>query len=86
MPDTIIAANALYEARIPFKIYGLDKIFDRIEGNDYIPVVPISESTFFEDCIHLPKGEAEALVAKETIWEFDEYQRKKTTLIWVSPL
>ena len=77
MPDTIIAANALYEAGVPFEISGLDNIFARIEGTDYIPVVPISESTFFGDGIHLPKGEAEALVAKETIWEFDKYQRKK---------
>jgi hypothetical protein len=76
MPDTIIAANALYEAGIPFKINGLDKIFARIEGTDYIPVVPISESAFFGDCIHLPKGVAEALVAKETIWEFEEYKLK----------
>ena len=77
MPDTIIASNALYEAGIPFEINGLDIIFARIEGKDYIPVVPINESTFFGDGIHLPKGEAEALVAKETIWEFDEYEIKK---------
>ena len=77
MPETIIASNALYEAGIPFEINGLEKIFARIEGEDYISVVPISESTFFGDCIHLPKGEAEALVAKETIWMFDEYQLKK---------
>ncbi len=77
MPDTIFASNALYEADIPFEIHGLDKILARIEGKDYISVVPISESTFFGDCIHLPKGEAEAIVAKETIWMFDEYQLKK---------
>ena len=77
MPDTIIASNALYEEGIPFEISGLDKIFARIEGKDYISVVPISESAFFGDCIHLPKGDAESLVAKETIWEFDEYELKK---------
>lgn len=77
MPDTIIASNALYEAGIPFEINGLEKIVARIDGTDYISVVPISESAFSGDCIHLPKGEAEALVAKETIWEFDEYKLKK---------
>ena len=78
MPDTIFASNALYEAGIPFEINGLDKIFARIEGKDFIPVVPIYESTFFGDCIHLPKGDAEALVAKKTIWEFDEYKLKNS--------
>ena len=70
--------------RFPFRLWkglrlnGLDKIFARIEGKDYIPVVPIYESTFLGDCIHLPKGEAEAIVAKETIWEFDEYKLKNS--------
>ena len=71
-------AGWIKEGGIPFEINGLDKIFARIEGKDYIPVVPIYESTFFGDCIHLPKGDAEALVAKETIWEFDEYKLKNS--------
>ncbi len=46
-PETIVAANALYEAGYPVVVYGMDEITDRIEGNDYISVVPISEDTFF---------------------------------------
>ena len=76
MPDTIVAANALCEAGIPSVVYGLDKILDRIGGKDYVSILP-NGLAFFGDCIHLPEGEAEALVAKETIWEFDEYERKK---------
>lgn len=75
-PETIIAANALYEVGYPVEVYGLEKIVDRIEGNDYLSVVPVSEDTFFRDCINLPEGDAGLAVAKKTIWEFDEYLLK----------
>ena len=78
-PDTIIAANALYEAGYPIRISGLDVITDRIDGNDYISVVPFGESTFFGNRINLPKGDDGLAVAEKTIWEFDEYQMKEKT-------
>ena len=77
VPDTVVAANALYDAGIPFEIDGLEDILDCIEGNDFLSVVPIGESDLYGDCIHLPKDEAGAAAAKETIWNFYEYRLKK---------
>ncbi|MBO4868629.1 MAG: hypothetical protein J5585_02830 [Clostridia bacterium] len=73
-PETIVAANALYEAGYPVVVYGTDEIIARIEGTDYIPVVPITEYTFFRECINLPEGDTGLAVAKKTIWKFDEYR------------
>lgn len=78
-PETIIAANALYEAGYPIRISGMDVITDRIDGNDYISVVPIGEPTIFRNCIKLPNGDAGIAVAEKTIWEFDEYRLKEET-------
>lgn len=76
-PETIVAANALYESGYPIKISGMDVIINRIEGTDYLSVVPIGRRTFFENCIKLPDGETGLAVAEKTIWEFDEYRLKE---------
>lgn len=77
-PETIIAANALYDAGYPVQVSGIYRIIDRIYGKDYISVVPIYESTFYRDCIHLPEGEAGAAVAAKTVWKFYEYKMRET--------
>ena len=77
-PETIIAAKALYEAGYPVKVYGIDKIIDRIEGNDSISVVPISEWYPFDESIHLPEGITGRAVAEKTDWKFDNYKMKSS--------
>ena len=77
-PETIVAANALYEAGYPVAVYGMEKITERIEGADYISVVPISEDTFFREAINLPEGDAGIAVAVKTVWLFDNYRTKET--------
>ena len=78
-PKTIIAANALYEAGYPVVIYGMDEITDRIEGIDYISVVPIGEDTFFRGAINLPEGNVGLAIAAKTVWIFDDYRLKENT-------
>ena len=75
-PETVIAANALYDAGYPVEVYGFDRIINRIEGNDELSVVPKRESTFFSESIHLPEGKVGAAVAEKTVWEFDRYRMK----------
>ena len=75
-PETVLAANALYEAGYPIKVDGLGEIIDRLKGNDYIYIVPIGESTFYRDSIHLPEGDAGLAVAEKTIWASSEYRLK----------
>lgn len=77
-PQTIIAANALYEAGYPVEVSGIVRIIEWIEGNDYISVVPMYESIFYGDCIHLSKGKASTAVAKKTDWKFCEYKMMET--------
>ena len=75
-PEAIAAANALYEAGYPVVVFGMDKIISRIEGTDYVSVVPITEYTFFRECINLPEGDDGLAVANKTVWEFAEYRLK----------
>ncbi len=78
-PETIIAANALCEAGYPVKVYDTSEIIDRVEGNDYISVYPISESTIFREAINLPKGDVGLAVAEKTVWDFDDFRMKEKT-------
>ena len=75
-PETIIAANALYEAGYPVEVYGMDEITDRIEGNDSLSVVPKSDHTLFSEAITLPEGVTGRAVAEKTEWQFDVYRLK----------
>ena len=79
MPDTILAANALYEAGYPFVIYDLEKIIDKLEGNDFVQVVPQSESDLFGESISLPEGKEGGVLAKKVTWMFDEYKTRSET-------
>ena len=74
--ETIIAANALHEAGYPVEVHDIDTIMARVEGTDYIPIIPIAESTSFSEGIHLPKGAAGLAVADKTVWMFDDYKMK----------
>ena len=73
-PDTIIAANALYEAGYPVEVVRLEVIQNRLEGNDDVLVVPTSETDFFGDSMHQPEGKAGLNVAKKVKWNFAEYK------------
>jgi hypothetical protein len=73
-PDTIIAADALYEAGYPIEISYLDTIKDRLAGNDFVSVVPNSGLSLFEDSFSLPKGKEGLAVARKVQWDFDEYK------------
>lgn len=72
-PETVVAANALYDAGYPIEVEGYEKIAGCFDGSDYIPIVPIGEATIPCESIHLPKGSIGKAVAKKTIWEFDNY-------------
>ena len=76
-PDTILAANALYEAGYPVTVYGLDRILDRIEGNDFLSVVSFRTYRLFTESIVLPNGDAGLAVAAKTKWDFATYRMAK---------
>ena len=76
-PETIIAANALYEAGYPVEIVGLDAIQKRLEGEDFLRVVPSNEMDLLGQTIHLPEGRIGISVARKVNWEFDEYALKE---------
>ena len=76
-PETIIAANALNEAGYPVAVYALKTIQDRLEGEDYVRVVPRSESDLFGESIHLPEGQKGLVLAKRVKWDFIEYRLKQ---------
>ena len=78
-PETITAANALYEAGYPVIVYGLEHIQDRLAGNDIIDIVPASELCWRDDSTHLPEGKEGAEAAKKVSWHFHEYKLREET-------
>lgn len=77
-PETVVAANALYDSGYPVEVYNFDIIANRFAGNDYISVVPKSESTYFFESIHLPEGKLGKAVAMKTIWKLNQYSMKNS--------
>ena len=75
-PETIIAANALYEAGYPVEVVGLDGIQKRLEGEDYLTVAPQNVMDLLGQTIHLPEGRIGTSVTRKVTWEFDEYALK----------
>lgn len=79
-PETIIAANALYEAGYPVEVIKADKIIDRLEGSDHIEVVPLQEAVFIGESIHLKEKDIGVTIAKKTVWKFDRYELKDKSI------
>ena len=77
-PETIIAANALFEAGYPVEVDDWNKITDRLNGEDFIDVVPSGESYFLGGSFVLPKGKKETEVVKRVKWKFLDYKLKNT--------
>ena len=75
-PETVIAANALFAAGYPVKVADFEKIKNRLEGTDFLSVIPEGEKDFCDDCIHLPTGAAGDAIAKKTNWETEIYRMK----------
>lgn len=67
-PQTIIAANALYELGYPVEVQALETIIRRIEGKDYVKIVQNDEYCFYDSYIHLPEGTLGEAIAKKAEW------------------
>ena len=75
-PETVIAANALTDAGYPVEVVRKEEIFDRLEGIDYIAVIPLDQANIYEDSIQIPKGELGRKIAAKVKWDFETYKLK----------
>lgn len=75
-PETVIAANALTDAGYPVEVVRKEEIFDRLEGNDYIAVIPFDQANIYEDSIQIPEGDTGRKIAAKVKWDFETYKLK----------
>lgn len=75
-PETVIAANALIDAGYPTRVVRIEKIFNRLEGNDYVSIVPEEQANIYEDSIQLPEGDLGRKIAAKVKWDFETYKLK----------